>query len=245
MATYPNGDQTKLVPPPAANFFGVFGGRLALNNGFSVAAVSALDADIAQAILQQFFTGATGGERFIIECTDEERAAAAATAKLQRDAAPAMLAGWRAELYAERASSRSQRDLDLDLRAAWERWNELFDDCFATKLNLHYIVSVAAADHQVRLGGVLQAGGADPNAVVALCSGLGEVESSVPALRLYQLAELVRESPVLLDAMHSGDLDAARRALDDDTSPVGDFYRTLLFEYGYRGQGEVDPSNAS
>src|SRR6476469_5166416 len=109
MATYPGGHNATLVPPPAGNFFGIFGGRLALNNGFSVAAVSALDADIAQAILQQFFTGATGGERFIIECTDEERAAAAATAKLQREAAPTILAGWRAALYAERASSRSQR----------------------------------------------------------------------------------------------------------------------------------------
>ena len=76
-ATYPNGERAELVPPPAGNFFGIFGGRLAvLNNGFSVAAVSALDVDIAQAILQQFFTGATGGERFIIDCSDEERALA-------------------------------------------------------------------------------------------------------------------------------------------------------------------------
>ena len=36
---------------------------------------------------------------------------------------------------------------------------------------LHYVVSVAAADHQVRLGGIIQQGGGDPNLVVALCSG--------------------------------------------------------------------------
>src|SRR5436853_5380276 len=109
MATYPGGHNAMLVPPPAGNFFGIFGGRLALNNGFSVAAVSALNADVAQAILQQFFTGATGGERFIVDSTDQERAAAAATAAEQRKAAPAMLAGWRAALYAERATGRSQR----------------------------------------------------------------------------------------------------------------------------------------
>ena len=40
MATYPGGHNATLVPPPAGNFFGIFGGRLALNNGFSVAAVS-------------------------------------------------------------------------------------------------------------------------------------------------------------------------------------------------------------
>ena len=71
MATYPAGDAVEHFEPPASNFFGVFGGRLALNNGYSVAAVSALDPDIAQAILQQFFTGATGGERFIADASPE------------------------------------------------------------------------------------------------------------------------------------------------------------------------------
>jgi pyruvate,water dikinase len=239
MATYPNGQKAQLVPPPAGNFFGVFGGRLALNNGFSVAAVSALDADIAQAILQQFFTAATGGDRFIVDSTDDERAAAMATAKLQRAAAPAVLAGWRAALYAERASGRAERDRDLDLVPAWDRWGELFDETFAKLLNLHYIVSVAAGEHQVRLGGVLQAGGADPNAVVALCSGLGEVESSKPALRLYTIAEHLRARDV-----GALSVDGLRKLLDEDDNALGQAYRALLFEFGYRGQGEVDPTNA-
>jgi len=244
MATYPGGHNATLVPPPAGNFFGVFGGRLALNNGFSVAAVSALDADIAQAILQQFFTGATGGERFIVDSTDEERAAAAATAAEQRNAAPAMLAGWRAALYAERATGRARRDLDLDLVSAWERWNELHEASFCEYLNLHYIVSVAAADHQVRLAGVIQAGEGDPNLVIALCSGLGEVESSRPAVRLYGLAATVREHQELRDIAEHADIDTLRRAFEADASDVGDAYRSLLFDFGYRGQGEADPTNA-
>ena len=32
--------------------------------------------------------------------------------------------------------------------------------------------------------------------------------------------------------------------LETDASPAGDAYRELLFDYGYRGQGEVDPTNA-
>jgi rifampicin phosphotransferase len=244
MATYPGGHNATLVPPPAGNFFGVFGGRLALSNRFSVAAVSALDADIAQAILQQFFTGASGGERFIVQSTDDERAAAAATAAEQRKAAPAMLAGWRAALYAERATDRSRRDLDLDLTGAWERWNELHAEHFTTQLNLHYVVSVAAADHQVRLAGAIQAGGGDPNVVVALCSGLGEVESSRPAVRLYQLAALLRARKELRDIAEHGDIATLRRALEDDDGDVGEAYRRLLFDFGYRGQGEVDPTNA-
>ncbi|MEY2431714.1 MAG: rifampicin phosphotransferase [Acidimicrobiaceae bacterium] len=244
MATYPNGDKATLAPPPAANFFGVFGGRLALNNGFSVAAVSALDADIAQAILQQFFTGASGGERFIVDSTIEERAEAAATAAEQRKAAPAVLAGWRAALYAERATGRGRRDLDLNLADAWQRWNELFDESFSDYLNLHYIVSVAAADHQVRLGGIIQAGGGDPNVVIALCSGLGEVESSQPAVRLYGLAEMVRDRPALRDVVENENIITIRTLFEEDATEVGDAYRSLLFEYGYRGQGEADPSNA-
>jgi pyruvate,water dikinase len=243
MATYPNGDKAELVPPPAGNFFGIFGGRLALNNGFSVAAVSALNADIAQAILQQFFTGATGGDRFIVDSTDEERAEAAAAAAAQRAAAPAVLAGWRAGLYAERSTSRAERDLALDLPGAWARWNELFDESFGTIVNLHYVVSVAAADHQVRLGGIIQEGGGDPNVVVALCSGLGEVESSRPAVRLYELAALVRDRPAIRNVVTARDTTEVQALLEADTSEVGDAYRALLFDYGYRGQGEVDPSN--
>jgi pyruvate,water dikinase len=244
MATYPGGHNATLVPPPAGNFFGVFGGRLALNNGFSVAAVSALDADIAQAILQQFFTGASGGERFIVDSTEQERADAAATAAKQRAAAPAVLSGRREWLYAERATGRMDRDLDLDLVSAWERWNEIHEDDFSNHLNLHYVVSVAAADHQVRLAGVIQAGEGDPNLVVALCSGLGEVESSRPAVRLYGLAAMVRERKELRDIAEHGDIDTLRRTLEGDTSKVGDAYRSLLFDFGYRGQGEVDPTNA-
>jgi len=254
MATYAGGDAVNLVEPPGANFFGIFAGRLALNNGFSVAAVSVLNAEIAQAILQQFFTGASGGERFIVDVDDATRAEAAATAAAQRQAAPAMLAGWQAALYAERSTARAARDRSIDLEAAWERWNELWDDNANNYLNLHYVVSVAAAESQVALAGTIAAGGGDPNVVVGLCSGLGEVESSKPALRLYDLAALVRSHADVRAAFESHDFDAVAARLNGDGDDAGaasggwaevrDAYRRFLFEYGYRGQGEVDPTNA-
>ena len=104
MATYPAGAAVEHFEPPTSNFFGVFGGRLALNNGYSVAAVSALDPDIAQAILQQFFTGATGGERFIADASPEAREAGYAEAGRQRAAAPGKLATRLDQLMAERAN---------------------------------------------------------------------------------------------------------------------------------------------
>ena len=67
------------------------------------------------------------------------------------------------------------------------------DESMTDLLTTHYVVSVAAGEWQVRLGGVLQSGGLDPNAVVPLCSGLGEVESSKPAMALFELAALARQ----------------------------------------------------
>src|SRR5947208_367867 len=64
------------------------------------------------------------------------------------------------------------------------------------------------------------------------------------AVRLYQLAEMVRDRPGLGDVVATGDVDSIRAALEGDASEVGEAYRSLLFDYGYRGQGEVDPTNA-
>ncbi|MFV0526224.1 MAG: PEP-utilizing enzyme [Acidimicrobiales bacterium] len=258
MSRYPGGDEVKLFDPPVGNFFGVVAGRLCLNNGFSVAATSMLDADIAQAILQQFFTGATGGERFIADATDEQRAAAYAEATRQREAAPGVLDGYRDRLYAERDSGRAREDRDLPLTAAVNRYVELAEDNACELLNTHYVISVGAGEWQVRLAGVLVMAGLDPALVVGLCSGLGEVESSLPAVHLYEVAQLVRAHPAVASLLRS-DLDAAVARLtappsadtDTDTDTTSDTgwaevaarFQEFLRDYGYRGQGEADPTN--
>ncbi|MFV0259855.1 MAG: PEP-utilizing enzyme [Acidimicrobiales bacterium] len=249
MSRYPGGDEVSLFDPPVGNFFGVVAGRLCLNNGFSVAATSMLDAEIAQAILQQFFTGATGGERFIVDATDDQRAAAYAEATRQREEAPAVLDGYRERLYAERDSDRSKQDRDLPLAAAVARYLELAEDNACELLNTHYVISVGAGEWQVRLAGVLAMAGLDPALVVGLCSGLGEVESSLPAIELYELAQLVRTHPTVEAALRS-DLDAtvARLAApspdaEQGWAEVADAFRRFLRDFGYRGQGEADPTN--
>jgi pyruvate,water dikinase len=248
MAEYPGGQRAELYEAPVGNFFGVFGGRLALNNGFAVAATSALDAVIAQAILQQFFTGAEGGDRFLLDSTEEEREAAYAVARHQRDDAPRFLDEHRDRLYAERASDRYERDLRLPLEAALERFLELFEDSHTVLLNRHYVVSVAAGEWQVRLAMLLGGAGIDPAAVVGLCSGLGEVESSKPAIHLYELAQLARSHPEVADALRAGDAQAVVEAASARRGPAwaafGERLDRFLFEYGYRVQGEADPTNA-
>ncbi len=247
MATYPAGPAIELFEPPVANFFGVFGARLALNNGFATAAISALDAEIAQAILQQFFTGATGGERFVVDVTDEQRAASYAEATRQRAAAPGKLAGRLSDLVAERATDRARPDQRLGLAAAWARFVEMMDESLLEGLTTHYVVSTAAGEWQVRLGGVLQAGGLDPNAVVPLCSGLGHVESSLPAVALFELATLARQHDDVRSALESGDDVALSAALaapaSTGWSAFAAAFRNFLVRYGYRGQGEADPVN--
>ena len=57
MGVYPTGKRVKLFKPPVGNFFGITAGRLALNVGFSVAAMSCIDPDIATAMAAQFFQG--------------------------------------------------------------------------------------------------------------------------------------------------------------------------------------------
>jgi rifampicin phosphotransferase len=268
MEQYPSGKDLQLYDAPVGNFFGVFGGRLALNVGYTAAAMSTLDPQIAEAMLQQFFTGATGTERFIIDSSAEERKAAYALATEQREAAPASLAAMQAALYAERRSNRPVQDRALSLAAAWQRHQELTQENTLENLNLHYVVSTAAGEFAVRLAGLLMMGGQDPGLIVALCSGLGDVESSKPAIALYDLATLAGRHRVVLDAIEHESAEsvltniaaATSRMLTDSQSAHSQFadsqfaddpwaafakaFNEFLVLYGFRVQGEADPLNA-
>jgi pyruvate,water dikinase len=247
MDAYPAGEAVALYDPPVANFMAVFAGRLALNNGLSVAAMSVLDPEIAQAVLQQFFTGASGGERFLADVPDDLRAESYALATEQRAAAASELADHHARLMADRRTGRSAADRDLEVGPAWERFVELCRENAVEHLSRHLMVSGTAGEFQVRLGGVLDAAGLDPQAVVPLCSGLGDVESAKPALALYDLAVLARERPAVRAALAEGDLDGVVSRLadppDSEWRTFGDAFGEFLVQWGYRVQGEADFTN--
>ncbi|MFM7686177.1 MAG: hypothetical protein ACKPDI_09680, partial [Actinomycetota bacterium] len=78
MAPYATGKRVRLFKPPVGNFFGITAGRLALNVGFSVAAMSCLDPDIAAAMAAQFFQGSDEAVRLLVHAPAEEVAAALA-----------------------------------------------------------------------------------------------------------------------------------------------------------------------
>ncbi len=247
MAEYPTGDEVPVYDPPVGNFFGIFAGRLALNVGFTAASMSVLDPQIAEAMLQQFFTGQGGTERFMVRVSEERRAAAVAVAEAQRAAAPGDLERIQAALYAERASDQAARDRALPLDQAWARDQELAADNLLN-VNRHYVVSTAAGEWQVKLAGVLMMAGQDPALLVALCSGLGEVESSKPAIALHDLAVLAKANPSVAAALTAGD---AGSVLAKISAPSSDEWKRFavafgefLHRYGFRVQGEVDTSNA-
>jgi pyruvate,water dikinase len=244
MGTYPTGKRVKVFKPPVGNFFGIVAGRLALNVGFSVAAMSCLDPDIAAAMAAQFFQGSDDAVRLLVSAPRDEVAAALAVATEQREAAERESLDTQQDLYEERLSSRALLDRDLSLKAAWRRVNDLLAE-IGVVLNRHLMVSTAAGEMQVRLAGVIAAGGGDPNTIVGLCSGLGNVESSKPAIALYELAQVARRQHAVRTAIEAGDMDRIRAAMDDNDrlwEVFIDEFDEFIHRYGFRVQGEADPT---
>ena len=244
MSAYPTGKRVKIFPAPVGNFFGFVAGHLALNVGFSVAAMSCLDPDIATAMAAQFFQGSDDALRLIVTAPATEVAGAHAVATAQRDAAEAESLAAQQELYEQRLSDRALVDRGLPAKAAWARLHELLGE-FTVLLNRHLMVSTAAGEMSVRLAGVIAAGGGDPNAIVGLCSGLGNVESSKPALALYDLAQVAKKTAAVRTVIESGDTEAALAAMtahDRGWEAFTDEFDEFVHRYGFRVQGEADPS---
>lgn len=244
MKVYPSGSSVKVFSPPVGNFFGITAGRLTLNVGFSVAAMSCLDPDIATAMAAQFFQGSDDALRYIVRAPADKVAQAMVVATAQREAAEAQSRSDQEELYAERLQGVAAEDRALPLKKAWKRFQDLAPSTLEV-FNRHLVVSTAAGEMSVRLAGVIAAGGGDPNSIIGLCSGLGEVESSKPALKLYDLAVAARKHASVRKLIESGDTEAVIAALADPPDKgwiaFADEFDEFIHRYGFRVQGEADP----
>ncbi len=247
MKPYASGHRVKVAKPPVANFFGITAGRLTLNVGFSVAAMSCLDPDIAAAMAGQFFQGSDDALRYLMTPPAAEVAATMIVATAQREAAEFESRAAQEDLYTARLSGQGAIDRELPLKAAWKCFNDLVPSTIEL-LNRHLMVSTAAGEMSVRLAGVIDAGGGDPNAIVGLCSGLGNVESSLPALRLYDLAMVARRYASVKKVLLSGDTAAVVALLaappDKGWEAFADEFDEFIHRYGFRVQGEADPTVA-
>jgi pyruvate,water dikinase len=230
--------------PPVGNFFGVVAGRLALNVGFSVAAMSCLDPQIAEAMAAQFFQGSDAAVRLLVKAPAAEVATSWGVAQQLRATAEQDTLHAQQELYEERLSVMPAVDRTLPLKAAWQRLTDLLEPA-GEYLNRHLMVSTAAGEMQVRLAGVIATGGGDPSTVVGLCSGLGNVESAKPALALYDLAQVARRQPSVRATLESGDMGAVLTAMEQNHrlwEVFIDEYDEFIHRYGFRVQGEADPT---
>lgn len=244
MKAYPSGNLVKVYPPPVGNFFGITAGRLTLNVGFSVAAMSTLEPDIATAMAGQFFEGSDDALRYIVRAPADKVAQAMAVATAQREAAEAESRAVQEEFYADRLQGVPALDRTLPLKQAWKRFQDLVPSTLDV-FNRHLVVSTAAGEMSVRLAGVIAAGGGDPNTIIGLCSGLGDVESSKPALKLYDLAMVARRHASVRKLVESGDTAAVIAALaappDRGWEAFTDEFDEFIHRYGFRVQGEADP----
>lgn len=247
MKPYASGKRVKIFKPPVGNFFGITAGRLTLNVGISVAAMSCLNREIAAAMAAQFFQGSDDALRYLVTAPEAEVAATMVTVTAEREAAESESREAQENLYADRLSGQGSVDRALPLKAAWKRFNDLIPSTIEL-LNRHLKVSTAAGEMSVRLAGVIAAGGGDPGAIVGLCSGLGQVESSLPALRLYDLAVVARRYASVKKVLHSGDTAAVLAALaeppDKGWEAFVDEFDEFIHRYGFRVQGEADPTVA-
>jgi pyruvate,water dikinase len=244
MKAYPSGNLVKVYSPPIGNFFGITAGRLTLNVGFSVAAMSSLEPDIATAMAGQFFQGSDDALRYIVRAPADKVARAMEVATAQRESAEAESRAVQEEFYADRLRGLSALDRSLPLKKAWKRFQELVPSTLDV-FNRHLVVSTAAGEMSVRLAGVIAAGGGDPNTIIGLCSGLGDVESSKPALKLYDLAVVARRHIGVRKLVESGDTTAVIAALasppDRGWEAFADEFDEFIHRYGFRVQGEADP----
>ena len=244
MGVYPTGKRLKVFATPIGNFSGVTAGRLALNVGFSVAAMSCLDPDIATAMAAQFFQGSDDALRLIVKAPASEVEGAKAVAHAQRTAAEAEALADQQSLYEERLTDQYVTDRHRPLKPAWKRLRQLIAES-EVMFNRHLVVSTAAGEMQVRLAGLIAAGNGDPNTIIGLCSGLGNVESSKPALALYDLARVARKTPAVRSLIGSGDAAAVLDAMssgDRAWAAFTDEFDEFIHRYGFRVQGEADPT---
>lgn len=244
--SYPAGHRIEVPEPPAAALFGVFGGRLAVNSGLSVAVTSLLDPALARSTLGRYFTGLDDAERFMVDATDQERAGAAEVADRQRHDAADWLATQSVQLLAERRSQAGDRLATLDPAAAWARLQELAHDTAVGPRNTHLVVSMAAGEHHARLAGLLLGDDEDPELAIGLTAGLGDLESTGAALALWDLARSAREHRVVAAVLRDDGTGAVRKLIADPTDEPARRFAALFTDFGdrwgYRGQGELDPT---
>jgi rifampicin phosphotransferase len=246
-------DLVPCVQPPAANWAGVYAGRWALNLAWFNAVISTWQTEGPSGAMEQFISSTDGHDISAQALGDTQRAAQTwRRLRRLRGALPGIVAADRGRVEKLRSRAHQTDFTAMPDRRLWNHLQSRMSTC-AQLLGTHLLVSLAgAADYTDRLNKFLDRAlpGHDPALVIALTSALRDVESARPAKGAFEVAALIRGRKRLpAEVRDLSPTEIATKlgradALTADWRAFAEKFREFIAEFGFRGQGEVDPSFA-
>ncbi|MBI5949974.1 MAG: hypothetical protein HY875_17695 [Chloroflexi bacterium] len=237
------------LPPPVANWVGIFAGRGALNLGWFGAIFATFQVGEGSGALEQYFS--SDKENLQTGASADTVRAAATRRLLTRyvwPATPVAIQRWNKRVAALKVEQAAM-DLPALSDAALYRYFRRLWNTSATVLTRHLFIAAAAGEMLADTGKFLEAelGDAyDPNSGAALTTGLGEIESARPGFELWRIGRYVAAKPALaaevarMDAHHIAA--ALAKPADAGWRAFAQRVDAFIAEFGFRGQSEADPT---
>lgn len=242
-------DLVTLAELPAANVFGFFGGRWAVNFAWLGVYVGSFQPEQQSQMLAQFIQG--DEEQLKSGVADNVRRARRTRRRMELlwDRSPATAR--RQVAVASNARRRALRGRlggrsDAQLLAAIDHVTALCGRLFIT----HSYVTVAGGEYTAQLKALLDRLLPDHPAAweTGLTSALGDVVSAQPVRAIWRLAQTARGLPAVEDDFAQLEMATLKRRLaappNADWRGFAQAFNTFAMRYGFRGQREVDPSLA-
>ena len=241
------GDLVEFGPLPSDNIFAIVAGRVVVNIAWLGAFVATYQPERQSEMLTQYLRGDEEGMKSGLGAdvaragktrAKVERLWAAAPARAEKEVAKAERARVRS-LDGPKLAGESEAQLLARLEAAVALCGEMYVR--------HSQTTMAGGEYLGLLGSFLDTAvpGHPPEWTTTLTSALGVV-SSEPMERVWELAQVARKSKPVAAAFKAGDFAEVRaRTVDGTDGPWTEFagaLATFLQDYGFRGQGELDPS---
>ncbi|HJN91824.1 MAG TPA: PEP-utilizing enzyme [Dehalococcoidia bacterium] len=233
-------DLMPLYEFPIPNFLGFWAGQCAANVSFTTAFVSAYQTGAGSSVVEQFFTADEKGAHTAATAADTERASQLRTRVLriwgQLPRSAVAMRGTVRRLV-DRVEGQDLSGLpEPVLIRQFARVEALAQRTFTQ----HILTSFAAGEQASMLGDLLRSAGVeDEDAVLALTSAIGDVESAEPPEALWALSRWVRAQPGLAARFSPLSTDEITRYLDvpPDTAwaSLAARVRGFLEAYGHRG----------
>jgi len=243
-------DVVPCCPAPTGNWAAVIAGRWALNIAWFNAAIGSWQVGRESGLMKQFISSTNGQDISAKASVDAERAKQNDRAMRQlRGMLPRIVERDRARVERLRAADRARDYTRMSERAIW-RYLERRAKTASELLGHHLFVSLSAGDYTDRLMELLDAAlpGHDPALIIALTSALRDVESAKPAKGAWDVAQIVKRRKKLAEEVRAlaphTIAERLREPQGADWRAFAAAFEAFIALYGFRGQGELDPSFA-